>query len=499
MSDDRDLDFSKVRPSPLPHHQGTKAEDPDAGLAFEEIQLAEGKRALDRPGIVRKVNDQLGMILVAVILLAPIPLGSNRPIFWMIWAGIIGVTAALYLIVVAMRQPGREFQARHFKLVLGLGVLFPLGALAQLVPVSTVSFPVLPSVMQPDSLSLSRDATLMGLIRLSSYGLFFFLLLEIATHPNRVRKMAWMLFLGIVGHAVWALVALTLLGDYVFWGEKQAYLGVATGTFVNRNSFATFLGMGMVLGIALVLNIARHRSSEARASKRWRFDETTLSVALGWMGVLIIALALVATQSRMGIAASAAGALVVYFLMQTKIYGRPVAALFQVIALAVGLSAVLLLAFGQGVIERSLFIVGAVDTRADLYAQVAGMIAERPLFGFGLDTFRVSYELYHDAPVSAALVWNHAHNTYLSLWAEMGLIIGSMPILAVLAATFRLAGHVKRRKTGFAMPVAALGIITVGALHSLVDFSLEIQANTFLFLGVIALGLGQLRRKRQSV
>ncbi len=494
MSVKSDVNFEVLQPvsrSAVGSEQGAE------GLSFDEIELPPDDAPLSRRRATRKLNDRLGGILVAIVLLAPIPLGSNRPIFWMGWAVVLGLLTAGYLIAMRRIQPTRPLQARHFKLILAVGLALPAAALIQLLPLGSPPIGDLPAEMQPQRLTLSTMATFTGILRLLSYGLFFFLMLEIATHPGRINAMARAIFIGIIVHATWGLAALTLLGDIAFWGKKEAYLGVATGTFVNRNSYATFLGMGMVIGIAVVMNQARH--GVARPRRRMiRFDENSLIGLAGWLGIAVIATALMATQSRMGIAASLAGCMVVYYAMSVKIRGAPWETFIRVMLLAVILTAILLAAFGQGAIERSLFLSEAIDTRADLYAQVAGMIAERPFFGYGLDTFPIAYEIFHDAPVSSGVIWPHAHNTYLALWVEMGVVAGSLPMLALLIATMRLVRSVRRRASAFAMPVAALGILALGSLHSLVDFSLEIQANVFLFLAILALGLGQLRRKAEE-
>lgn len=88
------------------------------------------------------------------------------------------------------------------------------------------------------------------------------------------------------------------------------------------------------------------------------------------------------------------------------------------------------------------------------------------------------------------MVWEKAHSNYLSLWAEAGLVAGSLPLLAGLIAAAALARHALSRRPGHALAIAGLGALALAALHSTVDFSLEIQANLFLLAALVALGLG---------
>ena len=43
-----------------------------------------------------RLNDLLGWFIVAVVLLSPIPLGSNPPIFWAISGTLVGAAALIY-------------------------------------------------------------------------------------------------------------------------------------------------------------------------------------------------------------------------------------------------------------------------------------------------------------------------------------------------------------------------------------------------------------------
>tara|TARA_B110000908_G_C10058388_1_gene359443 strand:- start:546 stop:776 length:231 start_codon:yes stop_codon:yes gene_type:complete len=50
----------------------------------------------------------------------------------------------------------------------------------------------------------------------------------------------------------------------------------------------------------------------------------------------------------------------------------------------------------------------------------------------------------------------------------------------------------------YALSISALAVIIVAGIHSLVDFSLEIQANVFLFLAILALGLAKIQKPKSS-
>ena len=122
----------------------------------------------------------------------------------------------------------------------------------------------------------------------------------------------------------------------------------------------------------------------------------------------------------------------------------------------------------------------------------------RPWTGFGGGTFELAFPLVQHAPISPDLVWERAHNTYLALWADLGLIAGSLPILAIAVIGWTLLRNVTVRRGSWRSQIAAIGVIVLGSVHSLSDFSLEIPAVTFLYIAVISIGLAGSKSALQS-
>lgn len=411
-------------------------------------------------------------VIAAIVITAPIPLASNHPLAWLFWAAVIGVMGAT-MTATRSANPGMNTHAKYLFL---LGFTFLGWAIFQALPLPgfrggiSVNLPTGPVIFR--HLSIAPGATFLASIRLASYLIFFWLALQMSRHPARAKRVGYYIFYGVVAYAVLAVITLYLLNDINFLPEKSAFRGMATGTFVNKNSFATFLGMGLVLGLALILN--EPAPTHLRKPKLIR--------KIPFICLAIILIALVLTQSRMGIGASliAAG----YILHRTRISTRllPVLLIFTVPI------AVALLAVGLNIPFFDLSRSG--ETRIALYQQVVRLIASRPITGFGIDSFPLAFELFHAPGVTAEFVWDKAHSTYLTLWSESGIIFGSIPIIAGIIATRQLGRRSRMHRPGQSLALAGLGAILLVAMHSLVDFSLEIQANTFLFLAIIALGLG---------
>ena len=143
---------------------------------------------------------------------------------------------------------------------------------------------------------------------------------------------------------------------------------------------------------------------------------------------------------------------------------------------------------GRPALERAVFTQIDSQDRVSLYVQVIDLIRQQPLTGVGLDVFETAFQGVHRTPMSPDLAWDRAHSTYLALWAEMGLIVGSIPPLICLIIAVTLITRFMRAKRDFVFVAIALSAITLGAIHSLVDFSLEIAANVYVFLALVALG-----------
>ncbi len=107
----------------------------------------------------------------------------------------------------------------------------------------------------------------------------------------------------------------------------------------------------------------------------------------------------------------------------------------------------------------------------------------------GGGTFDLAFPFVHQLPVNPDVVGDRAHNTYLALWGDTGIIFGSLPILAFLIAAARIAWRLVAGCGNWCLQTVALSVMIVGGLHSLVDFSLEIQAVTLLFLAITAIGV----------
>lgn len=465
-----------------------------------------------------------GLLLLAFV--APLPVGSNRPALWALWAAVIGIALAVHLAFVR-GNPLKDTYG-DLRWAISFALALPIWGLVQMMPwlgggislPSGAEFGLLLGVdvtqLHGRSISLAPQVTGLAVMRMLAHVALFVLVLRLISRNSRANAVLHWLFYGITLHAVWAMMNLKFLGDVAIWGEKTAYLGAATGPFVNRNSFASYLGMGVVLGVALLMdrgNRPRLRTPHLRAI----FSPENLSLLVVGLCTALIFVALLATQSRAGLAATLVGAAVAWAVMAQAqaIHTQPLAKGQRVLArrILMGIAALALLValvqgIASGVLERGIFASADWGLRERIYANAIDRILERPLTGYGLDTFALAYEMGRDADRLTETTQVDAHSTYLENWVDAGLIFGSAMLLAGLAYLRRLWALLPRRDTAGtggqpaprspALAAAALGVFALAALHSLVDFSFEIEANVMVMIIILAVGVAPLRQKTRN-
>jgi O-antigen ligase len=442
----------------------------------------------------RRLNVIVAWLLVLLVGLAPLPFASVRPAFSALWATYIGLVGLLYFGLLIQRGEKLRFDLARVRLPATLLGLAGAALLVQLLPIfgSSIALPD-GSAIDISQLTVAPGMTTLMLCRQLSYGLFAILVLQVCVNDTRRAQVLQAILVIVVGYAIYGMIALES-GDTILGLPKWAYFGAATGPMVNRNSFATFLGMGAVLALSMlagrVVNQADRHKDDGRIAHNFS-NMMLLGVTYGFLLIVIIS-----TQSRMGLAATLIASTAVVLLTLSavrnfRIGGYAVMGLVAVLALG-------LVFFGGGVFERLGSLESATEVRGDLYRQTWDLIILRPLTGFGGGTFELAFPLVQHLPVSPDLVWEKTHNTYLALWSELGLIAGSLPILAVAIIALWFLRNTVTRRGSWRPQVAGLAVIVLAGFHSLADFSLEIPANTFLFIALVAAGLAAMPDDRRS-
>jgi O-antigen ligase len=434
------------------------------------VSLAhQGRRIVLPRALPGRVGDLklLAMLLLLIVAAAPLPLAGNRPFFWGVWTCLCGLAAMIFALQMMLGRRIMPLRAAWF----GVPTLAYVGVMAFLV-----------AQMVPfggTTISIAPGETLLMLTRWLGFGILFYLAAQLGTDRPRTELALRVLCAVVVGYALLGLLDLTLLGDTVLGLPKWAYAGYATATFVNRNSYATFLAFGLSIATAqFALSLAQSAKSGFWARLR--------ATAPGLCAGLILFGALLATGSRTGLFAGLVGAAAVALLAGAGTRAR--GAGLAVMLLAAMLAIVL---FGGGLLDRFANFSGDASSRLDLYSQVVRMIMSRPWTGFGGGSFELAFPSFHQLPLEVDVVWDKAHSSYLTLFVELGLVVGALVVGLVAVVVFVATQRLRSDAGADLTSLSAAGVAIVATLHSLVDFSLEIQADAYLFIFVLGLAFGR--------
>jgi O-antigen ligase len=109
------------------------------------------------------------------------------------------------------------------------------------------------------------------------------------------------------------------------------------------------------------------------------------------------------------------------------------------------------------------------------------MFQRKPVLGWGLGVFPTVYPKYRTFYTNVFV--NQAHNDYLQLLIETGAIGFAIMLWFLITAYYRASKKLENwtHDPNGALALAAMLGITGLAVHSLVDFNLQIPANAALF------------------
>lgn len=342
-------------------------------------------------------------------------------------------------------------------------------------------------------LSIDPLSTWRGLAFLACFGVLLLGLGRILTEPEVGRLAACVTALG----GTLALVAIvqraTSAGEiYGVW--KPLMPGTPFGPFVNRNHFAGWMLMGLPLAIGLFLALVargmRGVSGGWRSRILWFSSRDASQVILVAFAVVTMGLSLILTLSRSGISCFLAALVLVSSVVvrkQTVRSRRAVAGGYLLLV-----ATVTMLWAGLDEVVGRFADPGARDLsgRLAIWIDTIRIVHDFPLAGTGLNTYGVATLFYQTAIPQTHL--REAHNDYLQLAAEGGLLLG-VPIVVAIAIFVR---DVSRRfydasdeATVYWIRTGALTGLVAIALQSIGEFSLQMPGNAVLFTVLCAIAV----------
>lgn len=315
------------------------------------------------------------------------------------------------------------------------------------------AWPWLPSSARPD-LSLRELWQFNGIV-LSCFNVF-----QAALSRGTLRKLLVVLVANGLALAVFGTFQKLLQSEGLWFGLVRSPNPFFFSTFVYHNHWGAF----MILNVAAGLGLLFHAWRRGRHRDFWHSP-----VLMGAVGLLLLAATVPLSGSRSSSALVALlllGALVHVLLRLIRLRReRHESALLPVAGIVV---AALVALGGIAFLARDVISTRARDTvrqfseiqnevalnaRLRLYADTWRMAGERPVFGWGLESYATVFMVYNSAPTPLRGGWKpyyeEAHNDWLQMLAEVGFagaaLLGLLALLPLRGTRWwRVTSHIPR-------------------------------------------------------
>jgi O-antigen ligase len=330
------------------------------------------------------------------------------------------------------------------------------------------------------------------LIRILLYAFFFLAVISHLYNQDAAEAVTYTLT------AVAAVASSYAVAQYFHhsnqvWNLTAPYTARGTGTYINPDHFAGFLELVLPLPVAFLM-----------AGRIGVITRVVLAYAS-----LTIAAGITVTFSRGGWAAAAAGMLMLLGFLLCHRNHRLRAFLVLVVLLAGGGL------FTKYYLSHSLTFMRRVETpdssgpavvdaasRFQTWDGAIRMWGDHPIWGVGPGLFDYRFRQYRPEPLQMRP--EHAHNDYLELLDDMGIVGGAIALAAVGVFIFGLKRswpHVRREENDFGSGMSSRYAFFLGAIsglfalavHSLVDFNLHVPANALIGAAILGLVASNVR------
>lgn len=337
-------------------------------------------------------------------------------------------------------------------------------------------------------ISVQPKETLHELLRLLSYGLVYVLTIQLLSAPGFLKKTIHFIVYLAAAIAMLAIVQEVSSPDKIYWFRKIPESANGFGPWISPNQFSGFMELLFPFGLALFLFYKpRVRSDEPLKERVISFfaePRIHQHLIFGLVAV-VIGMSVFISLCRGGILSLLAGVFVFILLYNLK-FPRRSRGTFLLVVLC---SFIVVSWFGWDKIwaefnyafdESGRFR----DGRLALWSDTWLIIKDFPLLGAGFGSFLALFPMYRT--ISGDIVYQHAHNDYLELLTDGGLVSFLLIAWFLVAILFHGWKMVKVRRDQFAvlMGIASLSGLLSLLIHSLADFNLHNGAVGFYFFFV---------------
>lgn len=455
------------------------------------------------------LEDLLFLVLIAALAWAPLWLGGNRPFAWGVNAILFPGAALLYELALLVRPRPHPVAPKALAIPLGLFAIIVVWMFIQMStatpagwrhPIWSMAGELLQHPLA-GSISVDRDLTALALLRLITAASAFWISAQLCARAERAEFLVRAVGAIVAVYAVYGLVSQALFSSAIFWFDAPVGPGSLRSTFVNRNSFAAYAGLGLIATIGALLQLYRRDTAPRSGSFVRRLadfvEDCRLSTWLFLGAAMITFVALLRSGSRGGVSSTALGLFVLFALsiMRDRRHAEHgiEAVVFAMIVITAGV-----FFFGDIFVGRIVSDgVGDVD-RLAVYSITLRSILDSPILGFGAGTFAEVFPMYRDRSISVIEVWDKAHNSYLDVFQGLGLVFGTLLLGALAYIACKCVIGAATRRIYTTPSTVAAAVAALATVDALIDFSVEMQGTTLTFMALLGAGFAQSESPRRA-
>jgi O-antigen ligase len=465
-------------------------------------------------------NNSLFVALLLLVFLLPWPHGGE--ILWQYLFFAMGFFMLLALVCLKNSySPQSPFAGlRPVKtplLLLGAWLVYgllqslplPLNVLALFTPVefkNAVHLSELSADKTTRTLSIAPGVSLAETLKHASYVAVFMLSLLLVNNKQRLLLLLNVLFASSALIALYSVINVTTNGALSFiesippWTAPWSKAG--HGSFSYQNHYASFLTLTIPLGFGVIYQqsqAAKRNEGVGRTRLQHLLDFLLSRSGIYFVALLVMLSALITTSSRGGNSIFIISLLLTALAVLTQQRGKKrksVSWLKKGAYTFTALGSLLLALFLTGITDsltNRLAKQGFTPNGRDLMHHTAvAIIKDYPLFGSGAGTYPILQHHYKSPLLGNTEMSKKAHNDYLELLANQGVIGFTLFAMAIFMLYRRLFMALKKQAKPNAMYGIQVGCFcssTAILLHSLADFNFHLPVNTVYFFLILAIAI----------
>ena len=355
----------------------------------------------------------------------------------------------------------------------------------------------------PWAISLSPARTLLGASFLAALSLFF---IGCSRALGAVRASTVVRGVTLVGLLV-ALVAIVQKASgsplvYGLWWPRKIE-SLPAAPLINENHLAGWLVMAFALAAGYLCGgLPGGRSAAGPWWRRrllWLASREGSAILLVGLSLFAMAVSVIFTLSVSGIAALLIVCSVFAWCLTRRARDAPGRLLARATLIAVPLVAIAWVGIDVVGEEFAMASWADIGGRVPIWRDTVRIVRDFPITGTGWNTYGIAMLAYQTGRPDVHVV--EAHNDYLQLAAEGGMLLG-LPIL-IAAWVFVRSVRSRFREAAddariYWLRVGAVAGLLALAVQSLVDFSLQMPGNAVLFVLLMAIAVHRAPRRRPA-